>query len=392
MKAIILAAGEGTRLRPLTNTIPKPLIKICGKTILEHNLEIMYKYLDEIIIIVKYKKEKIQEHLGNNYKGVKIVYKEQGEDKGTGAAIRGLQSDTDVIIINGDTIFDKKDVEKLINYAGFGVLIKKVNDPEKYGIFKLDYRGYIKEIIEKPKEYVGNLANLGMYKFDAKIIEFAENIRISARGEYEITDAINDFAKLFPFVPFEIQGEFIDVGYPWDILTSNAHLLKELSKSEIRGTVEDGVNIKGNIILEEGAVLKSGTYIEGNVFIGKNSIIGPNTYLRGSTVIGENCKIGNAVELKNTCIGDNSNVAHLSYIGDSIIGNNVNIGGGFITANLRHDNGSIKIPVKGELVDSGLHKFGIIIGDNCKLGINSSSMPGRVLENNTFTNPGTIIK
>lgn len=392
MKAIILAAGEWTRLRPLTNTIPKPLIKICGKTILEHNLEIMYKYLDEIIIIVKYKKEKIQEHLWNNYKWVKIVYKEQWEDKWTWAAIRWLQSDTDVIIINWDTIFDKKDVEKLINFWWFWVLVKKVNDPEKYWIFKLDYRWYIKEIIEKPKEYVWNLANLWMYKFDAKIIEFAENIRISSRWEYEITDAINDFAKLFPFVPFEIQWEFIDVWYPWDILTSNAHLLKELSKSEIRWTVEDWVNIKWNIILEEWAVLKSGTYIEWNVFIGKNSIIWPNTYLRWSTVIWENCKIWNAVELKNTCIWDNSNVAHLSYIWDSIIWNNVNIGGWFITANLRHDNWSIKIPVKWELVDSWLHKFGIIIWDNCKLGINSSSMPGRVLENNTFTNPGTIIK
>ena len=89
---------------------------------------------------------------------------------------------------------------------------------------------------------------------------------------------------------------------------------------------------------------------------------------------------------------ENTNIAHLSYIWDSIIWNNVNIGWGFITANLRHDKANIKVPVKWILTDTGLHKLWIIIWDNCKTWINSSSMPWRVLENNMFTNPGTIIK
>ncbi|MCD5385117.1 NTP transferase domain-containing protein [Candidatus Gracilibacteria bacterium] len=392
MKVIILAAGEGSRLRPFTNTIPKPLIKICGKSIIEYNLEHIYKYVNEIIIVIKYKGEFIKKTLGYNYKGVKISYVEQGEKKGTAAALIGIKTGFDVLIMNGDSIFEKEDLENIINHPGYGVLVKKVDNPEKYGIFKLDKSNNINQIIEKPKENIGNLANLGVYKFNEKIIEISEKIKISNRGEYEITDAINEFVKKFPFKAIEIKGEFIDIGYPWDILTANKYFLDKLTKNQIRGQIEESVTIKGNIILEEGAILKSGTYIEGNVYIGKNTKIGPNIYIRGTTVIGEGCKLGNAVEVKNSHIGDKTNIAHLSYFGDSIIGNNVNIGGGFVTANLRHDKANIKVPVKGILTDTGLYKLGVIIGDNCKTGINSSSMPGRVLENNTFTNPGTIIK
>ncbi len=392
MKAIILAAGEWSRLRPLTNTIPKPLIKIFGKSILEHNLEYICEHVDEIVIVVKYQKEKIIEALWDNYMWVKITYIEQSDEKWTGAAIRWIETDSDVLIMNWDSIFDRDDLEKLCKFSGYWVLVKKVKDPEKYWIFHLWNDGNIKQIVEKPKEFIGDLANLWVYKFDWKIIELAEQIQLSSRWEYEITDAINEFAKLFPFKAFEIQWEFIDVWYPWDVLSSNAHFLNKLSKSEINWTVEEWVTIKWNIVLEQWAVLKTWTYIEWNVFIWKNSIIWPNTYLRWNTVIWQDCKIWNAVEVKNSSIWDHTNIPHLSYIWDSVIWNNVNIWGGYITANLRHDSGNIKIPIKWELVDSGLHKFGVIIWDNTKTGIKCYSMPGRVVENNSMINPGTMIK
>ncbi|NVP18097.1 NTP transferase domain-containing protein [Candidatus Gracilibacteria bacterium] len=392
MKAIILAAGEGSRLRPLTNTIPKPMIKIFGKPILEHNIEHIYKYVKEIIIVVKYKAEIIESYFGNNFKGVPIKYHLQNDEKGTGAAIKGLKLDTEVLILNGDSIFDKDDLKEIIKLKGYGVLVKKVQTPEKYGIFKVDNENKILEIVEKPEKFIGDLANLGVYKLNSQIFQIVDDIKLSKRGEYEITDALNVFANKYDLKAIEIKNEFIDVGYPWDILNANSIFLNKLKKSKIKGKVEKNVTIKGNVIIEEGAIIKSGTYIEGNVYIGKNSSIGPNAYIRGNSTFGENCKIGNAVEIKNCSLGDNSHVSHLSYIGDSIIGNNVNIGGGFISANLRHDNKNIKVMVKGELIDSKLRKLGIIIGDNVKTGIKSYSMPGRIIENDTFTMPGEIIK
>ncbi|RKW21516.1 glucose-1-phosphate thymidylyltransferase, partial [Candidatus Gracilibacteria bacterium] len=320
MKAIILAAGEGSRLRPLTNTTPKPIIKIFGKTIIEHNLEHIYKYVSEIIIIVKYKQEEIKKVIGDEYEGVKVTYIEQNDEKGTGAAIRGIKLEKDVLIMNGDSIFGKEDLKKICKLDGYGALAKKVDEPEKYGIFEIDEKNIIKKVVEKPKEFIGDLANVGVYKFSPEIFEIAEKIELSERGEYEITDAINIFAEKEKFQAIKLEEDFIDVGYPWDILDANSFFLKNLKKSKIKGEIEEGVTINGEIILSKGAVLKAGTYIEGNVFIGKNSVIGPNVYLRGETVIGENCRIGNAVEIKNSSIGDNTNVAHLSYIGDSIIG------------------------------------------------------------------------
>ena len=138
MKLIVLAAGKWTRLRPLTNTIPKPLINICGKSILEHNLESLYEYVNEIIIVVKYLEEKIKEKLWDNYKWVKITYHRQVDKKGTWAALLWINSDSDVCVIYWDSIFDKKDFDKVMNHKWYWVLAKEVENPEKYEIFNVN--------------------------------------------------------------------------------------------------------------------------------------------------------------------------------------------------------------------------------------------------------------
>ena len=294
--------------------------------------------------------------------------------------------------MNWDSIFWKEDLKKICKLDGYWALAKKVDEPEKYGIFELDEKNIIKKVVEKPKEFVWDLANVWVYKFSPEIFEIAEKIELSERWEYEITDAINIFAEKEKFQAIKLEEDFIDVWYPWDILDANSFFLKNLKKSKIKWEIEEWVTINWEIILSKWAVLKAWTYIEGNVFIGKNSVIWPNVYLRGETVIWENCRIWNAVEIKNSAIWDNTNVAHLSYIWDSIIWNNVNIGGGFIAANLRHDGANIKVPVKWVLTDTKKRKFWVIIGDNVKTAIKTSTMPWRVIQNDTFTMPWEIVK
>jgi len=392
MKAIILAAWEWSRLRPLTNSIPKPLINICGKSIIEYNLENIYKFVTEIILIVKYKQELIKETFWNDYKWVKITYKTQWNEKWTAAALFWIKSDVDIFVMNWDCIYSEENLKNIISITWFWVLVKKVNNPENYWIVKVDTDWNIMSIIEKPQKNVWNLASLWAYKFDSKILEYINEIGLSSRGEYELTDAINLFTAQFPFKAIEIIEDVVDLTFPWDILTANAHFLNKLSKSQIRWEIEEWVIIKWNIVLEEWAILKSWTYIEWNAYIWKNTSIWPNTYLRWWVVIWESCKIWNAVELKNTHIWNKTNIAHLSYIWDSILWNNNNIWWWFITANLRHDNANIQALVKWKLVDSWLRKLWVIIWDNCKTWINTSSMPWRILKNNTYTNPGSIIK
>ena len=149
MKAIILAAWEGSRLRPLTNTIPKPMIKIFWKPIIEHNLEHIYKYVNEIIIVVKYKAEIIENYFWNNFKWVPVTYHLQNDEKWTWAAIKWIKSDFDVIILNWDSIFNKNDLKEILEYKWYWALVKQVPNPEIYGIFKVDNENNVREIIEK---------------------------------------------------------------------------------------------------------------------------------------------------------------------------------------------------------------------------------------------------
>ncbi|MCH2188704.1 NTP transferase domain-containing protein [Candidatus Gracilibacteria bacterium] len=392
MKAIILAAGEGSRLRPLTSTTPKPLIEICGKPIIQYTLEALTPHVDEVILVIKYKHELFKERFGTQFENTKISYHIQGENKGTGAALHGIQIDVDTLILNGDTIFDPRDIETLAKHNGYGALVQTVKNPEKYGIFSKDSDNNASQIIEKPKSYIGNLASLGVYKINGKFFDMNQGIEYSERGEYEITDTLNLFMQDFPLKLFEIEYPFHDITYSWNILDAEEYFLSQLQESQIYGEIEENVTIHGNIILKEGAIIKSGSYIEGNCSIGKNSIIGPNAYLRGSTSIGANSKIGFCVEVKNSHIGNSTHIPHLSYVGDSIIGNHVNLGGGFKVANLRHDSKNIKSIVKKELTDTGRRKLGVIVGDHAKTGINTLVYPGRVIEAYGTNLPGEIVK
>jgi len=392
MKAIILAAWKGSRLQPLTNTTPKPLIKIFWKTIIEHNLENIYKSVDEIIFVVKYLEKEFEKYFWDNYKWVKITYKIQGEENWTWAALMWIDIEDDLLIVSWDSIYDKKDIEKLIDFNWYWVLVKPVKDPQKYGIFKIDTDWNIREVIEKSNEYVWNLANLWVYKFNYRIFDYIRKISISPRWEYELTDWINMYVQDYPLKAFEISWEFIDISYPWDIITANSYFLNNLKRSQIDWIIEEWVTIKWNIVVEEWALIKSGTYIEWNVYIWKDSIIWPNAYLRKNTTIWNNCKIWNAVEVKESSIWDNTNAAHLSYIWNSIIWNNVNLWSWFITANLRHDETNIKVPINWELKDTWLTKFWCIIWDYTKTWMNTSTYPWRIIWNDCFTVPWQIVK
>ena len=389
MKAIILASGNGVRFLPLSKTNPKPLTKILGKSILEHNLTSLEGIVNEVFIVVGYLADRIKESLGDSYGGIKIKYVFDDEIAGTGnsakLAISQIQ-DERVIIMNGDDIYHKDDIKKLILKCP-AIAVKKVSNPQSFGIVMVG-NGKVIQIEEKPKEPKSDLANIGLYCFPKSI--FNEQIEKSERGEYEITDYVKKLIDLNNLNYVEASF-WSPASYPWDLFNM-AELLFSDFKFKNLGKIEKGVTIKGDVYIGENTIIKGGTYIEGPVYIGKNSKIGPNAYLREGTVIGDNCSIGSAVEIKNSIIGNNTNINHLSYIGDSIIGSDVNLGAGTITANLRHDNETIKTLVKDTLIDTKRRKFGTIIGDNVKTGIDTLIYPGKKIWPNKVTLPGEHIK
>ena len=397
-QAVILAAGKSTRTYPLTLTKPKPLLKVAGKTIIEHNLEQLVGLVDEVYVVVGYKAEMIKEFVGDEFKGMKIKYLVQDKPLGNADALKkaGKNIKGKFILMFGDDLYSKKDIEKLLEYDN-AILAAKVKNPENFGVLKVKNDIFL-EVIEKPKVFVSDLVNVGCFVFTKDIFEALNKISLSQRNEYELPDAYNLLAKKKEIKVVSVEDYWLPITYPWSLLEANEYLLENLfqkNPSEIllqEARIEEGVRIKGQLTAGAGTIIKSGVYVEGNIIIGKNCKIGPNCYLRGATAIGDNCHIGQAVEIKSSIIGDNTNIAHLSYVGDSVVGNNINFGAGTITANLRFDNGNVKTPINNIIQDTSRQKFGVIVGDNCKMGINVSFYPGVKINPDSQILPGEIVK
>lgn len=386
-QAIILAAGKGTRIWPLTVTRPKPLLKVGGKTILEQKLDALTSLVTEVILVIGHKGEMIKDLIGERYKNLEIKYVRQKTPAGTGDAIRKAEQllEERFLVLYGDDVHSKEDIEECLKrFPSISAI--EVENPNSFGVI-VPIGNQVKDFVEKPKEFISNLVSTGILFLPKSILK--ENIEKSERGEYELPDYLRAFIKREKLY-FAKTKDWLPISYPWDLLEVNEFLLKNIEE-KIEGTIEKNCQISGPIILEKGATIKSGVYIEGPVFIGKNSQIGPNCYIRKFTSIGNNCRIGQAVEIKNSIIGDGTKIPHLSYIGDSIIGENCNLGAGTIVANLRFDKKTIKTKVKGELVDTGRKKFGCVMGDNTKTGINVSLMPGVMIGTNSVIYPHTVV-
>jgi len=390
MKCVILAAGEGKRVHPLTFTRPKVMIPIANKPILEWNiLNAIDAGIKEFIFVVSYKSEMVRSYFGNGDKwNVKIEYVNQGEALGTAHAIGVVEKFVeDFIVLCGDTIFSKQDFKNIVKSKNSIGLIK-VENAKDYGIVELEKDNVVK-IYEKMEEPFTNIINGGIYHFSSKIFDYIKKTKKSPRGEFEITDSINMMVKVIKLKGIFLK-EWRDVVYPWHLLDANEEILKKIDK-KIDGTVEKNTTIKGKVSIGKNTTIMSGAYIEGPVVIGENCKIGPNCYIRPYTSIGKGCHIGNACEVKNSIIMNNSNVPHQNYIGDSIIGENCNLGAGSKVANLRLDKKNINVVLRGKKMNTDRRKLGVILGDNVQTGINSMMNVGTMIGNDAFIGPGSIV-
>ncbi len=160
---------------------------------------------------------------------------------------------------------------------------------------------------------------------------------------------------------------------------------------DIAGDVHEDADLRGNVVVQEGATVEPGVVMEGPVLVKSGATVGPNAYVRGATLLEEGVHVGNGVEVKNSVVMRDSAVPHLSYVGDSVLGRDVNLGAGTNVSNLRHDDEDIAIDVKGESTSTGRRKFGVVLGHGVKTGINTSFNPGVVLSCDAFTYPGEVV-
>ena len=405
MKAVILLAGEGKRLRPITSTRPKPMIPLNGKPLLEHTvIGLNTAGIDHFIFVVGYKESIIKDHFKavSSKLNIKIEYVTQDRYLGTAHAVnfaKDFIEDEAFLIMYGD-IFVDPDVYVTIlksfnaeKYDGL-ITLYEVNNPQDYGVISLNSNGLVEKIVEKPPKELkmGNLINAGIYIFSNLIFKAIEKTEKSIRNEFEFTDSMEILMNQLngKILGITISNHFWnDIGLPWQLFEANTYMLDKL-ESKILGVVEENVYIFGNVHIGKNTNVKSGSYIIGPCYIGENTLIGPNAYIRPHTSVGDKCHIGIS-EVKNSIIFSNSNVPHFNYVGDSIICEKVNLGAGSKTSNLRFDNKSVWINIEGVRIDSGRRKMGSIIGPNVQTGINASLMCGKKIGENSVIGAHTLV-
>lgn len=389
MKAVILAAGEGKRMHPLTFTRPKVMLPIANRPIVEHLLiELKKAGIDDFIFIVGYHGETIREHFGQGDRwGVNIEYAYQRKQLGTAHALKLIERFVDgkFLLANGDILVRVPDIQKVLAGDNITLSLIEKEDTRDLGVVRVDGDRVV-GIYEKVADAPSNLANTGVYLLTKDIFPAIERTRQSLRGEYELTDSLQlliDEGKAPSWVKLD---HWLDVSYPWDLLAANEALVSG-TDPEVLGTVEDNVTVKGQLAVGAGTVIRANSYIVGPVMIGDNCEIGPNCYIRAHTAIGDNCHVGNAVEIKNSIVMRNSSVPHHSYVGDSIIGEGCNLGAGTMVANLRLDKKNVTIAN----IDTGRRKLGAIIGDGVQTGINASLNVGAMIGDHSFIGPGVTV-
>lgn len=391
MQTVVLAAGQGTRMRPLTERRPKPMLPVADRPLVGHTVtSAVDAGASSIVLVVGYEAEDVRSYFGDTVNGVDITYAVQEEQRGTADAVRTAANHLDegpFVVLNGDALYDDPSLASLYE-ADAAVGSYRVDDPTNYGVLTTDGAGTVTGVVEKPADPPSDLINTGAYVFPAEAQTWLD-VGESERGELELTDVLERTCGEYAVesVPFD---RWLDVGRPWELLEANEWKLDELER-DIRGDVADGADLRGNVVVEEGATVEPGVVIEGPTLVRKGATVGPNAYIRGATLVGEGAKVGHAVEVKNSVLMEGATVGHLSYVGDSILGRDVNFGAGTKVANLRHDGGDVKLTVKGERISTGRRKLGVIVGDGTKTGINVSLNAGVVLSTDARIPPGEVV-
>jgi bifunctional UDP-N-acetylglucosamine pyrophosphorylase/glucosamine-1-phosphate N-acetyltransferase len=389
MECIVLAAGEGKRMRPLTAKRPKVMLPLANKPMMEH-LVIAARDagIADFVFVVGYGEREIRKHFGDGAPwSIRIRYATQRQQQGTADAVRSARElvTEEFLVLNGDMILKSQDIANLMQTPAPCMGISSTDHPQEYGVVIIE-NGLITSLEEKSKTPRSSHINAGAYKFTPAIFDMIDQVHPSPRGELELTDALDMLVAKRSLHALPLTY-WMDVGHPWDMLAANEELIACQPPAH-SGLVEDGVVLRDRVIVGDGSVIKTGTYIEGPCIIGRNCRIGPHAYIRGSTSIGDDCHIGHCSEIKNSVIMSGTKVPHFNYIGDSVVGSGCNFGAGTKIANLRHDHAPVRVCGK----DTHRKKFGAVIGDGVQFGINCSINVGSMIGSNALFGPNSYIE
>ncbi|MCD6485118.1 MAG: NTP transferase domain-containing protein [Candidatus Odinarchaeota archaeon] len=404
MKALILAGGIGKRLSPITETIPKAMIPLVGKPLLEHIIEsLKANNIKDIYLVVGYMANKIQDYFGNGYKfDVNVTYIHQPSPTGVADAILRAEDIIDAdrfLLLNSDVTITRELVQRVLEvdsrlHPEGLIAATLVTNPQFYGIVEVDADSRITKIIEKPSTETthSHYAVAGLYLLNREIFESLKKYQALDKA---IQHKINTTEGIYAVV---WEKDWAEITWPWDILVANKLILRTFFKDQKgifiaeNANVSENANIEGPVYIEDNVTVRSGAQIVGPAYIGGDSYIGNNSLVRENTSINKNVKVGFGVEIKNSVVFNDAFIGRLSYVGDSIISENTMIGAGTQTWNLTADEKIYYTTVEGERIEVPLKKFGTVIGPGSDLGINVSIYPGVRIGARTIIDAGAIIK
>ena len=371
MKAVILAAGEGKRLRPFTETMPKVMLPVANKPVLEYVFDAVKKSgISEIVVVVGYKKEVIMEYF-KDYDGVKISYVIQDKQLGTAHALLQAKKyiKNSFIVLAGDNIIDQSSISNLMkDKSKYSMLIKEHPHPSKYGVVFVE-KQHLRKIVEKPIEEIGRFISTGIYKFPKNIFERLQ--KLSSQGVHALSSVAQTIVDDGEEINTIIANTWMDIVYPWDLISVNESMIHKAPSSK-SGTIEKGVTIKGEVTIGKDTTIYSGCYIVGPVVIGDGCEIGPNVCIFPSTVIGNNSVVRPFTEIRNSVIMNDIHLDSNCFISHSIIGR-----GSMIGNNFSGISGKTIIEIEGEFKE--LDHMGVMIGEDS------------IIKSHVVVDPGIII-
>jgi bifunctional UDP-N-acetylglucosamine pyrophosphorylase/glucosamine-1-phosphate N-acetyltransferase len=387
MQTVVLAAGEGTRMRPLTDRRPKPALPVADRTLVESVVDRAREAgAGRVVVVVGYAADVVRDALGDR----DVEFAVQRRQRGTADAVRAARErldDAPFAVLNGDVLYDRGSLAALYE-GGPAVGAARVDDPENYGVLDV-VDGRVRGVVEKPATPVSDLVNAGAYVFPAAAWEWLD-VGESDRGEYELTDVLARTCEAATVRAVPVD-RWLDVGRPWELLAANEWRLGAIER-RVDGDVHPEADLRGPVAVESGATVDAGAVIEGPALVRSDASVGPNAYVRGATLVGPGATVGHAVEVKNSVLMTGATVGHLAYVGDSVLGRDVNVGAGTTVANLRHDDAPVTVRVNGDPVSTGRRKFGVVCGDGVKTGVDTALNAGVVLGTDARTDPGETVR
>jgi len=368
-QAIILAAGEGWRLRPFTVSRPKVMLPVAGKPILQYMVEALAQNgIRNIVMVVGYKREQIFDFIGSGEQlGVDITYVTQKKRLGTAHALAQARevAQDEFLVLSGDKMIDATTIARFVAVKPEAVLVKRVEGPERYGVATIE-DGVLKDIAEQPREAGSNTVLARIYAFSGEVFDYIET-------EPAISGVLNKMiVRGKTIYACEADGPWLEAVYPWDMLSLNSVVILN-AKAEMGGAVEKGVFLKGQVSVGRDTVIRANSSVVGPVVIGDGCDIGPNACIMPATSIGDNVVISPFSEIRNSVIGSDVTIATGCTIQDSVVGNGCAIGGHFTAL-------SGEAEVKVNDVYHSV-KLGAMLGEGCSIGSGVVAQPGVILGN-----------